>query len=147
VTPARTATDWITLAHNSCRDPLARSISGDRRQQPTAPGRITHRDHRPRKPRALQRRVELVKHLVKQRLASELVILGDRLTQLPHAGESNFGSSTCNDRSRHGRSTSSASNIANSRSLNAPTGPATSRAALRKNPSAKLSSDGPHAPL
>jgi hypothetical protein len=26
-TPTRTATAWITLAHNSCRDPLARSIS------------------------------------------------------------------------------------------------------------------------
>ena len=53
----------------------------DRRQQPTASASIAHRDHRPRKPRALHRRVELVKHLIEHRLASELVILGDRLTQ------------------------------------------------------------------
>jgi hypothetical protein len=61
----------------------------------------------------------------------------------PTAGESSLGSSTCSDRSRHGRSTSSASSSANSRSLNEPADSATSRAVPIKNATAKLSSDGP----
>ena len=52
----------------------------------------------------------------------------------PNAGESNFGSSTCNDRSRHGKSTNSSSKTANSRSLNAPAESETSRAAPLKTP-------------
>jgi len=58
----------------------------DRRQKPTAPARIAQRDHRPRKPRPHKGRVEPVQHLVDHRLASQLIVLGDRLTQPPQRG-------------------------------------------------------------
>src|SRR5918996_267616 len=54
------------------------------------------------------------------------------LADVPSAGESNFGSSTCNDRSRYGRFTNSANSRANSDSLNPLASPATSRALERK---------------
>src|SRR5204863_7591218 len=54
-----------------------------RRQPPIAPAGITQRDHCPRQPRTLQRRVELIKRLLDHHVASKLVVLGDRLTQPP----------------------------------------------------------------
>ena len=144
-TPARTATAWITLAHNNCRDPLARSISAtaaNRRPQPPASrSAITARASRARSTGVSSSSSTSSSTASPASSSSSAIASHNR----PNAGESNFGSSTCNDKSRHGRSTNSASNIANSRSLNAPAEPATPRAAPRKNASAKLSCDGPRA--
>jgi DDE superfamily endonuclease len=144
-TPARTATDWITLAHNNCRDQLARSTSA------TAASR---RGHRPASRAAITARASRARTSGVSSASSTSSITASPASSSssaiashsrPNAGESNFGSSTCNDRSTHGRSTNSANSRANSDSLNPPASPATSRALDRKNANAKLSCDGPRA--
>jgi hypothetical protein len=144
-TPARTATDWITLAHNNCREPLAKSISATaanrRPHLPASRNAITARASRARSNGVSSSSSTSSSTASPASSSSSAIASHNR----PRVGESSLGSSTCNDRSRHGRSTSSPSSLANSRSLNAPADPATARAAVRKNPTAKLSSDGPRA--
>jgi hypothetical protein len=98
VTRARTATDWITLAHNSCRDPLARSISAtaaNSRPHLTA----TRIAITARASRARSNGVPSSSSTSSPTSSSSSAIASHNY---PNAGESNFGSSTCNDRSRHG---------------------------------------------
>jgi hypothetical protein len=121
-TPARTATDSITLAHNSSREPLAKSITAtaanSRSHLPASRSASTARASRARS--SGESSSSSTSSITESPANSSSSAIASH--NRPNAGESSFGSSTCNDRSRHGRSTNSPSSPANSRSLNAPAG-------------------------
>jgi hypothetical protein len=142
-TPARTATAWITLAHNNCRDPLARSISAtaasSRLHPPASRSAITVAASRARRRGVSSAFGDLVEH----RLTSRLVVLGNPLTQPPQRRreqlrkldpQRQIQTRKINQLARQHRQLALAQR---------PSRPATSRAALRKNATAKLCSDGP----